>query len=461
MRITFVGHASILVDSAGRSILCDPWLESKVFNNGWALLSPPCAVDFGALNYIWFSHEHPDHLNFPTLKRISAEDKQRITVLYQRHPSTRIVDAIRKLGFPNIVELPTFAWTELEPGLQLFCGTQGQMDSFLAIRDVDTCVLNLNDCHFNPRQLHYINRRLGGPVDIAFAQFSFANWVGNDGDEIGEVEEKRNQLRDCSRIIKPRSLVPFASYVYFCSEENRRMNAWVNTPADIARLDLPGLEFMYPGDCWDSAQPSFQSESAVQRYMQDYARMQIDPTPPMVPVEDVLAAARQRLSALAEAVDQQPLLKTYVWLRGLQLSRMPPLDILLHDVPAVVSIDPASGVCEAVDATPERAARARFVMCSQVAWYTFAFGWGGGTTQVSGMYLDRHYAERGPHPLFSLQETISCEAFTTPNRITWRRVVSYWWRKWRIEALRTTGRSRGRDLDGERVSQPSVVTSAS
>ncbi len=28
-------------------------------------------------------------------------------------------------------------------------------------------------------------------------------------------------------------------------------------------------------------------------------------------------------------------------------------------------------------------------MCSQVAWYAFAYSWGWGAMEVSGMYLDR------------------------------------------------------------------------
>jgi UDP-MurNAc hydroxylase len=70
MKICFVGHANILVESQNQRILCDPWLVGKVFNNGWALVSPPNPPSFSTVDYTWISHEHPDHFNFPSLKSV-------------------------------------------------------------------------------------------------------------------------------------------------------------------------------------------------------------------------------------------------------------------------------------------------------------------------------------------------------------------------------------------------------
>ena len=41
MKITFVGHASVLVEDEGVSLLMDPWLQCSAFNDSWALYPEP------------------------------------------------------------------------------------------------------------------------------------------------------------------------------------------------------------------------------------------------------------------------------------------------------------------------------------------------------------------------------------------------------------------------------------
>jgi UDP-MurNAc hydroxylase len=447
MRVTFVSHASIMIDAQGARILCDPWFEGKVFNNGWALLTAPHTVDYSAVDYIWISHEHPDHLSFQTLKGVPEADKHRITLLYQQHASPRIVKALEKLGFSKIVELPLYRWFRLGDGVEVLCGSKGKIDSFLAVRDATACLLNLVDCYFNAAQLRYIARRVGR-ISIMFAQFSFANWVGNDRDEIGEAEQKIRELREYLSVLKPQLLVPFASFVYFCNAENQRMNAWTNTPRKIWALSLPGLAFMAPGDVWDSSDPRLGSERAVERYMQALNDVVIDPTPPPVEIWRIAQAAEQRWREMRAEIARQPLLRMYLMLKRIRLRRLDPLEGYVHDLAKVVVLNPADGSCRVLEASPEVADRARYVMCSQVAWYTFAFAWGGDTTEVSGMYLDRHFLQRGTHPFFIVQSAVSSESFNTPELKSLPRVARFWWRKrgekfyeFRYEASRTAARS--------------------
>ena len=134
MEVEFIGHASIRVRAAGVSLLMDPWLRGKAFNDGWDQCSPPAEVDCASIHDIWISHEHPDHFSVPTLRSIPEDDRKRIGVFYQRHASSRLADAIRGLGFARVTELPLYVWCEPSPGLELFCGSVGSMDSFLAVR---------------------------------------------------------------------------------------------------------------------------------------------------------------------------------------------------------------------------------------------------------------------------------------------------------------------------------------
>ena len=37
MKITFVGHASVLLEECGVGLLIDPWLKGEAFNDSWTL----------------------------------------------------------------------------------------------------------------------------------------------------------------------------------------------------------------------------------------------------------------------------------------------------------------------------------------------------------------------------------------------------------------------------------------
>jgi len=414
MQIQFIGHASFSVLARGKRLICDPWLSGKVFNDSWAQVSPPMQVDWSTVDYLWLSHEHPDHFHFPTLKSIPLVDKQRIVVLYQTHTSKRIVDALRKLGFARVTELPLYQWTQLEPDIEVYCGSVGSMDSFLAVRSEGKCILNLNDCVLNPRQLRYIKSALGH-VSVLFAQFSIANWVGNDHDEMGGSQKKLDELRWQASIFKPDHIVPFASFVYFCNEENRRMNAWINTPDTIAGQGIPGLHFMYPGDVWNLEKDDAASTNALLRYREDFnAEKAIDPTPPAVPEEQLMKAA-------------QACMTTFTAHYPLQRKRVPILTIHVTDIDKQLNFDPATGVVSMTRHDP--AHTCRFAMCSQAAWYMFNFPWGGGTLEVSGMFRDLHRRETGPHPFFFYQNRLSTQFLEFGNFSEGSRTLAFLWRK--------------------------------
>ncbi|MGO9589659.1 MAG: MBL fold metallo-hydrolase [Candidatus Acidiferrales bacterium] len=417
MKITFVNHASFWLESKRAVLLCDPWTSGKVFNDGWALLSPSAKIPFERLDHIFVSHEHPDHFHLPTLRAIPEADRRRIVVLYQKHSSTRLVDAFRSLGFARIEELPLYRWKMIAPDFEILCGSVGAMDSFLAIRTEGECVLNMNDCFCNAAQIKYI-QRLVKRVSLLFTQFSFANWIGNHADETDAAEMQLKLLRLQIETFRPEFTIPFASFIYFCNQENSWMNQLAITPDRIAAMNLPGVNFMYPGDEWDANVRKFESKAAATRYMLDIEKLVIDPMPPSIPEETIREAAVKLLKALHKRFGRM--------LTG----RMEPFEIYLHDLNRIMKVVPKTAECEICEATPETAARARYVMCSQVAWYTFAHTWGWGTLLVSAMFEDRDFKEKGEQDLFKRSVTaLSTDILSFRNPTHARRMVEFFWGK--------------------------------
>jgi hypothetical protein len=387
MKITLINHASILLESRVTSIWSDPWTSGKINNNCNALYSPSAPVPIERVEHIWLSHEHADHFHFPTLKAIPMEDRKRITFLHQKHSSPRVIDAVRKLGFEKIRELPQYRWVTLMPGFDLFCGCVGTMDSFLAMRTEGECILNMNDCICTDAEIRYIHRMVGKPT-VLFSQFSNAQWIGNRADDTDAVRQKIREFKYQVLTFKPELTVPFASFMYCCNQENSWMNDFMITPAKVASMNLLGLNFLYPGDTWDSTERTFKTDEAVARYMTDIEKLEIDPSPPSVDEEKIRQAALQLLQTLRKRLS-----RFVLW-------RVKPFEIYTHDTNFIFSIFPSEGRCEVRKATPEGAAKARYVMCSQVAWYTFAFTWGWNVLQGTGTYLDREFKEKGEDVLW-------------------------------------------------------------
>jgi L-ascorbate metabolism protein UlaG (beta-lactamase superfamily) len=85
MRVTWIGHSTVLVQTQGLNILTDPiWSEraSPVSFAGPKRVRAP-GVAFDALppiDLVLVSHAHYDHLDLPTLRRLWARDRPRIVV---------------------------------------------------------------------------------------------------------------------------------------------------------------------------------------------------------------------------------------------------------------------------------------------------------------------------------------------------------------------------------------------
>ena len=152
-----------MLEHAGIRILSDPWFGGRVFQDGWDLYSPVTegADSLVGVDYLWISHEHPDHFHIPTLRAIEPDRRSTMTVLFQQTIDRRVVEFCRGLGFGQIVELAP-AWTPLGKGLDVYCASHTEGNSWIAFRTEDKALLNLNDCGMrNLKELSEVKKRVG------------------------------------------------------------------------------------------------------------------------------------------------------------------------------------------------------------------------------------------------------------------------------------------------------------
>ena len=73
MRVTYIGHATLLLEIGGATLLTDPNFDSSL---GWILprvAAPGIALDkLPRLDAILLTHAHADHLSFDSLDRLAG-----------------------------------------------------------------------------------------------------------------------------------------------------------------------------------------------------------------------------------------------------------------------------------------------------------------------------------------------------------------------------------------------------
>ncbi len=176
MKITFIGHAGISIETQHGSILCDPWFNPAYFAS-WFPFPSNEQIDLEKISqptYLYLSHMHFDHFDPQFLREHVWKEA---TVLLPDYPLPLLEKALRDIGFTKFIQLKHSQTIEVE-GLHLTsvamtAPTDGPLgDSSLIVNDGETCIFNQNDSR--PLDLDVLSNF--GPYDAHFVQFSGAIW---------------------------------------------------------------------------------------------------------------------------------------------------------------------------------------------------------------------------------------------------------------------------------------------
>ncbi len=306
MQIQLVSHASVIVQAGDVRIWTDPWLAGKAFNESWSLYPPACWDPkwLDEIAYLWISHEHPDHFHIPTLRALPSAFKERVTVLFQRNNSDKMFDAFRRLGFREFRALPHRKTVQLTPSCDVYCYQEGLMNSCLAVRSEGRVLVNVNDAEIRTPDCKLIRRDIG-TADVVLNQFSLAGYSGMPERERRLTVLAHSVLEKVARNhldLGARTTIPFASFVYFSTQDNRYMNDYANGVRDVVdfcRAKTVDVAVLYPGDVFDLDVP-YDSAPALARFDKDHAKapdLPYDP-PSHVPAEELKAAFEELAAQL-------------------------------------------------------------------------------------------------------------------------------------------------------------------
>jgi UDP-MurNAc hydroxylase len=177
MRVTYYGQACILIESAGKKILTDPWLTEGAYFGTW--FHTHLLADAGIIvetfpkdvDFIFLSHEHQDHVDPTSLRCFNPETP----VIICKFVTPKFREFVRGFGFKNILELPSGCETVLSDDLKItVLGTaEYTNDSALLVDAEGHRVFNETDCKLSYADLQAIGQK---GIDVGFYMFSGANW---------------------------------------------------------------------------------------------------------------------------------------------------------------------------------------------------------------------------------------------------------------------------------------------
>lgn len=238
--LTLVNHASVLIKGQKQSILTDPWYDGEAFHRGWRLLyeNKENEIEYVLNNtkFIWISHEHPDHFSigfFRKYKSLIIDNK--IVVMFQHTKDKRVISFLKKGGFQSM-ELASGEPFALEDKFTVRVVKDEFYDSALLVDVAGISIFNLNDCamHSQKRITDFKNQY--GCCDVLLTQFSYAAWKGGR-DHIewrrSAAQDKLTSLVRQGQTLQAKTVIPFASFVYFANVLNSYLNDGVNTPRRV------------------------------------------------------------------------------------------------------------------------------------------------------------------------------------------------------------------------------------
>ena len=387
-RLTWVNHASFVVESEGVALLTDPWFAGRIFDDGWDLLVPTGHEphELAHVTHIWISHEHPDHFH-PASLRALVESPARPTVLFQPTLDGRVAEWCSDAGFP-VVEPAPLSWIELAPDFAISIEPFSTLDSWAAVRVGGTTIVDLNDCPMRDAGDLARVKDHAGEIDVLVTQFGPAAWLGNPDDVAGRAERSRLQLDRLIaqvRALEPTWVVPAASFVWFAHEENSYLNenrVVVGEAAEAIETEGSTPVVLRPGEAWKIG-ASHDPTAAIDFYGREQSSVpgRELATSESMDVERLVDLAAD-LAARNRARNNVALIRM---LESTGSRRLRPVTIWLWDHRIAVRFRPSRGI-EIVDVDSSEADAS---MHSSSLAFVLRFDWGLDTLQVNGRFRTR------------------------------------------------------------------------
>src|SRR5437879_137135 len=234
MRVEYVCHACLLIDTGDVRLITDPWFIGPAYSEQWYVFPKPVDTHMVAsVDGIIISHAHEDHFHPRTLRHLSKSAR----VFYPYSWFGGANEFIEGLCFEHVNEAVNFRKYRLTKKTSITYIAQ-RHDNIVVIESDGKVLVNVNDAlhsesdqtiDFYLRVLH----EKWPQIDMLFCGFGGASYFpnmlhvkGKDDRAVGVVREQLFAHNFCRIVagLKPRVAVPFAADFALLAPAER----WIN-----------------------------------------------------------------------------------------------------------------------------------------------------------------------------------------------------------------------------------------
>lgn len=267
MIVTWLGHAQLFINAAGKTLLLDPWFAEPVFGGAWFRYPPPPYPHASSLpppSFLLLSHAHPDHSGLGTL----AQLRKTTPTLAMPFPSGVLERRLKRAEYTDVRWQQPWVTKEVSAGLKLTFvpHDRGREVSSIVVEADGVRLYHGNDSPLSVEAYREIVKRLG-PIDIALLPYagasSYPTCFGGDEALMKERCEKKKReglqrFEDGIVGLEPKEAVPFASGWALLEESEVEKN-FVDRPTALQALSAAmlvahehGTHLLHlePGDQW-------------------------------------------------------------------------------------------------------------------------------------------------------------------------------------------------------------------
>lgn len=252
MKITYISHATLLIQTENLRIVTDPWVKGSAYCNQWHLfpkaLKPDLIVD---ADFVLYSHGHEDHLHAESLSLINK--KAHVFYPYSWFGGTK--EFFNELGFHSVTEAISEKTISLSENVKITY-LANNLDNVIVIEDSNTVLVDINDALPSAsKQMiqHFIQKIKSrwSKIDYVFSSYGGASYFPNtvhfhkkNDVKIAETREQFFLENFCTIVkgLSPALAVPFASDFVLLDDYQR----WINK-TKFPRYEIAGFfEKKYP-----------------------------------------------------------------------------------------------------------------------------------------------------------------------------------------------------------------------
>jgi len=234
MKIEYICHACLKIETEDLRIATDPWLDGATYCGKWYLFPKPINGEkLQDIDALLISHGHEDHLNEETLRTLPKTAR----VFYPYSFFGGAKEYIESIGFSAVKECVTFKTYQISDKTAVTFIINSH-DSLIVVESGGKVLVNVNDAlHSSPEKVidFYLDeiKSKWQKIDYLFCGFGGASYFpnamhlnGKDDYEISLVREQLFAHNFCRVVagLKPKIAVPFAADFCLLDDEQR----WIN-----------------------------------------------------------------------------------------------------------------------------------------------------------------------------------------------------------------------------------------